>query len=136
MRNGKSYLLLTAVCLPVNVRLPWRPCLPALMDPEPLVRVKTDHPLNGRREASRVHLNVLIMIAGANQLDRRVTVKKVALPFLVPNGAGWDHHGISLQGERCDARGCASQLPKEGNKNSFARLGVEIGQDTERATFA
>src|SRR6266545_7870032 len=98
MKNGKSYLL--PRCLLVNVQLTRWSGLPAFMNPEPLIRVKTDHVLNRRRKASRVHLDVFTVIAGANQLDWRVTMKKVALPFLIPHRASWDHHGISLQGER------------------------------------
>ena len=145
--NGKSFFLPPAACrllppahscllLLVNVRLPRRPCLPALMNPEPLVRVKTDHALNRRCEASGVNLDVLAVIAGTNQLDRRVAVKKVALPFLVPDGAGWNHYRISLQRECGNAGSRAGELSEEGNKNSFARLRVEIREDAERATFA
>ena len=105
------------------------------MNPEPLVRIKTDHALNCRCEASGVHLDVFAVIAGANQLNRRVAVKEVALPFLVPHGAGWDHYRISLQRECGDAGSRAGELSEEGNKNSLARLRVEIRQDAERATF-
>ena len=75
------------------------------------------------------------MVAGSHQLDRRIAMKKVALPLLVPNSAGWNHDGISLQGERGNAGSCAGELSKKGNKNSFARLRIEIRKDAECATF-
>ncbi len=76
------------------------------------------------------------MVAGSHQLDWWVTVKKITLSFLVPHGAGGNHDRISLQRQRGDAGGCAGKLAKERDKNSFACLRVEVGQDAERAAFA
>src|SRR5258706_16182867 len=89
-------LLPTAYCLLVHVRLPRRSRLPALMNPEPLVRVQSHHALNRSGEARRIHPDVLIVIAGSNQFDRRGTRGKKKFSFLFSNCAGRDEDPLRL----------------------------------------
>ena len=55
---------------------PRRPGLPAFVNPEPLVRIKTNHALNRGGKASCVYLDIFVVVAGSNQLNRRVAMKK------------------------------------------------------------
>src|SRR2546421_6474245 len=136
MRNGKSHSAYCRLRLLIKIRLARWPCLPAFMNPEPLVRVKTDHPFNRRGEASRVHLDVFMMFPGSNQLDRWVAMKKIALLLFVPYRTSGNYYCIGLKCERGYACSGAGKLSKEGNKHSFMRLGVEIGENAQRSTFA
>jgi len=82
MRNGKSYLLPPAVCLLIQILAPRWPRLPAFMNPEPLVRVKTHHALNAAAKRRCSQLDVFSVVAGfepTRLADRR---EEVALPFL------------------------------------------------------
>src|SRR4030095_6772972 len=120
----------------VKLRLPLRSRLPALMNPQPLVRIHAHHPLHCRGNTRYVHVYVLIVVCGSIQLDWWVTVEKITFSFLIPHCAGGNYYRISLQRQRGDAGSCAGKLAKERNKKHFACLRVEVGQDAKRAAFA
>ena len=50
----------------IDVWFSWRPRLPTLVNPQPLVRIKPDHALNRRGKPRGVHLNILLLISGSN----------------------------------------------------------------------
>ncbi len=96
-RPNSACSLPLAVRLLVKIRFPFRPRLPAFVNPQPLFRIKLDHPFHCRGKACGIDFDILAMIAGAHQIDRRVTVKEITLLLIVPDGAGWDHYCIGFQ---------------------------------------
>ncbi len=66
LRHQTEILRFNGLALIVNLRFARRPCLPALVNPEPLIRIETNHSLHGSREIGSVQLNVFCVVAGAH----------------------------------------------------------------------
>ncbi len=96
------------------------------MNPQPLVGVEANQALDSRGESRGVDFDVLFVIAGAHQLNRRIAMKEVALPFLVPYGDCRNHDRIGLQSERRDTGGGARETPEERYEDTFMRLSVKV----------
>src|SRR3989442_5940589 len=116
-----------AVCiLLVQACLTGWSCLPALMNPQPLIGIATNQTLNCSGKARRVDFQVLMLVSSARQLNWRIAEKEITVLFLVPNRDRGNHHCVGFQGERRDAGSRARQPAKERNEYSFMRLGVQV----------
>src|SRR2546425_3246469 len=96
------------------------------MNPQPLIGVEADQALDRRGESRGVDFDVLFVIAGAHQLDRRIAMKEVALARLVPHGDGRYYDCIRFQSKRRDSRGRTRETPEERHEDSFMRLSVKV----------
>src|SRR2546426_4596957 len=67
-----------AVCiLLVQACLTGWSCLPALMNPQPLIGIATNQTLNCSGKARRVDFQVLMLVSSARQLDWRIAEKEI-----------------------------------------------------------
>ena len=80
-------------------RLTGGACVPAFVNPEPLVWVGANHALDGSSEISCVDFDVTLLVACADKFDRRVAVKEIAPAFFVPDGACRNDYSVRAQGE-------------------------------------
>src|SRR5437763_7758520 len=120
----------------VMAKFTCRACVPAFVNPEPLIRVGADHALKGGGKVRCVDFDVALLVARADKFDRRVAVKKVTPTLFVPDSAGRNNYGVGAQGEQ-GRTGCrASQMAEEGDEDAFFRLCVEVGENAECAASA
>src|SRR6185436_1813641 len=120
----------------IHTRLARRPRLPAPVNPHPLIRIKPNHVLHRGGKTRSVYFQVLFMIAGAHELNRRIPVKEIFAALSIPDGHRGDYHSVGFEREGGDAGVGAGQFAKEGHKNSFALLRVQVRENSESAAVA
>src|ERR1700719_3864183 len=117
-------------------RLSRRASLPALVNPEPLVRMLAHVGFNHSHEARGILTHVRIFIAGAHKLERACELQVIFLLIGVPRQKPRNDRSIRAQRDSCDARCGGSWFAKKIHEDTFVEQCVRVGQNADRAAFA
>src|SRR6266403_5863880 len=106
-------------------------CLPATVDPQPLIGIAADEVFDDFGEFCGVGYDVGLVITGANQLDGGIEAQDVFAQCRIPDGKAGDDGGVGAQGDAGKAAGSAGRDAEEIYEHTLWRGHVGVHEDAD-----
>src|SRR5262249_47646577 len=113
----------------IEVGFAFRPGLPPLMHPQPLVGIPARALFYDPCEYGGVQTHLFFEVAGANQLQLRLEGETMPLEFLVPYQEARDHRGIGPESKYRQSAGGACWYAEKITKDALVLKRIDVDQE-------
>src|SRR5205085_8024584 len=117
--------------LGVKVCAIFRPCVPSLVYPQPLIRELSDVAFDNGGVESGDFTHIFFLVPGGRNLEWRINVKHESLLLFIPGDEDRKNRSPCAQRKRGNAGGGGSWNAEEIYKDPFVRLSVKVNENAE-----